>query len=209
MEIGQTITIGRMGQQPMHIADTTVDPEHARLRRTGTGTYQIEDLDSAKGVFVFGMRVVRKTIKGDTPIFLGQYKTSVRQLLTDRSSVDLQQVWAHYEHEKIKWDRYSMLVNSIRMLTPIITMLLTHRGPELDGVCRSISGGHGGGHRGWRESAGEEDAGHGRAQHTYADRLRVPPLPPFLRAGALRRATQSPLLPQLWRAHPVIHLNYI
>ncbi|MCI5876517.1 MAG: FHA domain-containing protein [Prevotella sp.] len=125
MEIGQTITIGRMGQQPMHIADTTVDPEHARLRRTGTGTYQIEDLDSAKGVFVFGMRVVRKTIKGDTPIFLGQYKTSVRQLLTDRSSVDLQQVWAHYEHEKVKWDRYSMLVNSIRMLTPIITMLLT------------------------------------------------------------------------------------
>lgn len=124
MDIGQTITIGRMGQQPMHIADTTVDPEHARLTRTGTDTYQIEDLGSAKGVFVFGMRVVRKTVKADTPIFLGQYKTSVRQLLTDRSSVDLQQVWAHYEHEKIKWDRYSMLVNSIRMLTPIITMLL-------------------------------------------------------------------------------------
>lgn len=124
MEIGRTITIGRMGQQPMHIADTTVDPEHARLRRTGTDTYQIEDMGAAKGVFVFGMRVVRKTIKADTPIFLGQYKTSVRQLLTDRSSVDLQQVWANYEHEKVKWDRYSMLVNSIRMLTPIITMLL-------------------------------------------------------------------------------------
>lgn len=124
MEIGRTITIGRMGQQPMHIADTTVDPEHARLRRTGTDTYQIEDMGAAKGVFVFGMRVVRKTIKADTPFFLGQYKTSVRQLLTDRSSVDLQQVWANYEHEKVKWDRYSMLVNSIRMLTPIITMLL-------------------------------------------------------------------------------------
>ena len=85
MEIGQTITIGRMGQQPMHIADTSVDPQHAKLTRTGTDTYQIEDLDSTRGTFVFGMRIKRKTVKTDTPFFLGQHKTSVRQLLTDLS----------------------------------------------------------------------------------------------------------------------------
>ena len=105
MEIGQTITIGRMGQQPMHIADTSVDPQHAKLTRTGTDTYQIEDLDSTRGTFVFGMRIKRKTVKTDTPFFLGQHKTSVRQLLTDLSTIDLGQIWANYENEKKKWDR--------------------------------------------------------------------------------------------------------
>ena len=104
MEIGQTITIGRMGQQPMHIADTSVDPQHAKLTRTGTDTYQIEDLDSTRGTFVFGMRIKRKTVKTDTPFFLGQHKTSVRQLLTDLSTIDLGQIWANYENEKKKWD---------------------------------------------------------------------------------------------------------
>lgn len=125
MEIGEELIVGRMGRQPLHIADSTVDPQHARLRRTGPDTYQIEDLDSAKGTFVFGLRIVRKAIKADTPLFLGTYRTSVGQLLTDVSAVDLQQVWRTYEKQKIKWDRYSMMVNSIRMLTPILTMLLT------------------------------------------------------------------------------------
>ena len=81
MEIGEEIIIGRLGQQPMHIADPSVDPQHATLRRTGEDTYQIEDRDSQKGVQVFGFRVKRKTIKAETPLFLGSYKTSVRQLL--------------------------------------------------------------------------------------------------------------------------------
>lgn len=124
MEIGDTLTVGRMGQQPLPIADATVDPQHIRLRRTGCDTWQIEDLGSAKGTFVFGLRVLRKTVKADTPFFLGSYRTSVSQLLTDVSSVDLGQVWHGYEREKLKWDRYSMMVNSIRMLTPVLTMLL-------------------------------------------------------------------------------------
>lgn len=33
MDIGESITIGRMGQQPLHIADTTVDPQHALRKR--------------------------------------------------------------------------------------------------------------------------------------------------------------------------------
>ena len=109
----------------MHIADPSVDPQHATLRRTGEDTYQIEDRDSQKGVQVFGFRVKRKTIKAETPLFLGSYKTSVRQLLQDAASIDLSEVWNRYEKEKRRRDRYTLWVNSIRMLSPVLTMLVT------------------------------------------------------------------------------------
>lgn len=125
MEIGDSIIIGRMGQQPLRITDTTVDPQHASLRRLDKDTFQIEDNNSAKGIFVFGIRIKRKTIKYDTPIFIGSYKTSVRRLLTDMSDINLEDIWNEYDKEKRKWDRYSMMVNSIRMFTPVVTMFLT------------------------------------------------------------------------------------
>lgn len=125
MEIGESLTIGRMGQQPLHVTDASVDPQHATLRRVNETDYQIEDLGSGKGIFVFGIRVKRKTIKADTPIFLGTYKTSVSRLLSDLSQVDLEAVWQQYSHERQRWDRYPAIVNSARMLTPVITMLLT------------------------------------------------------------------------------------
>ena len=125
MEIGESLTIGRMGQQPLHVTDASVDPQHATLRRVNETDYQIEDLGSGKGIFVFGIRVKRKTIKADTPIFLGAYKTSVSRLLSDLSQVDLEAVWQQYSHERQRWDRYPAIVNSARMLTPVITMLLT------------------------------------------------------------------------------------
>lgn len=125
MEIGEEIVIGRLGQQPMHIVDPSVDPQHAVLRRTSDNTYQIEDRQSQKGVFVFGIRVIRKTIKTETPLFLGNYKTSVRQLLQDTEDIDLCDVWKRYDTEKRRWDRYTLWVNSIRMLSPVLTMLLT------------------------------------------------------------------------------------
>lgn len=124
MEINDQLTVGRMGQQSLHIADSGVDPQHALLRKTSEDTYQIEDLDSMKGVYVFGIRVKRKTVREDTPIFLGTFKTSVRQLLADASKSNLGKTWADYDKEKRRWDRYTTLVNSIRMLTPVITMLL-------------------------------------------------------------------------------------
>ena len=125
MEIGETLTIGRMGQQPLHVTDASVDPQHATLRRVNETDYQIEDLGSGKGIFVFGIRVKRKTLKADPPIFLGTYKTSVSRLLSDLSQVDLEAVWQQYSHERQRWDRYPAIVNSARMLTPVITMLLT------------------------------------------------------------------------------------
>lgn len=125
MNIGQKILIGRMGQQPLVLTDSTIDPQHATLERTSTDTYVLTDKHSTRGTFVFGIRIMRKTITADTPFFLGSYKTSVSQLLTDASTVDLTSIWKKYESEKRRWDRYSMLVNSIRTLTPILTMLVT------------------------------------------------------------------------------------
>ena len=137
MNIGQEITIGRMGQQPLHIADATVDPQHAVLRKTAEGTYQIEDKGSAKGVFVFGMRVKRKTIKEETPIFLGSFKTTVSQLLQDKAAVDLAEIWEAYEKEKRQWDRKNMLVNYLRIIPSILAMVLgMFLGQDLDNQTR-------------------------------------------------------------------------
>lgn len=137
MNIGDEIIIGRMGQQPMHIADASVDPQHAVLRKKAGGTYQIEDVNSSKGIFVFGMRIKRKTIKAETPILLGTFKTSVQQLLQDASSVDLQSVWDAYDKEKRQWDRKSMIVNYLRVLPSILTMLLgMFVGQDLDNNTR-------------------------------------------------------------------------
>lgn len=113
-----------MGHQPMHIADANVDPQHAIIRKTGENTYQIEDIESSKGIFVFGMRIKRKTVKGETPILLGTFKTSIKQLLCDTASIDLESIWNNYDAEKRKWDRMSMLVNYLRVLPSILTMLL-------------------------------------------------------------------------------------
>lgn len=124
MNTGEEMIIGRMGQQPMHIADASVDPQHATLRMIEDGVYQIEDNNSAKGIFIFGMRIKRKTIKEETPILLGSFRTSVHQLLQDASSIDLDSVWNKYDAEKRKWDRSSMLVNYLRILPTIITALL-------------------------------------------------------------------------------------
>lgn len=117
--------MGRMGNQPLPISDVSVSPQHVKITRTTSTDYQIEDLDSAKGVFVFGFRVQRKTIKDNTPFLLGGYKTSVQQLLHDPSKVDLAQIWNDYDKQKRIWERYSMLVNSIRMIVPVITIALT------------------------------------------------------------------------------------
>ena len=123
MEIGDKITLGSLGQQPFHLTDASIDPQHAFLTREDDNTYVIEDNQSSKGVYVFGLRIMRKSIKEDTPFLLGNYKTTVRQLLTDTQTIDLGEVWRSYEQQKRRWDRYSAMVNSIRMLTPILSML--------------------------------------------------------------------------------------
>ncbi|MGM9689009.1 MAG: FHA domain-containing protein [Alloprevotella sp.] len=137
MQIGEEIIVGRMGRQPMRIADASVSPQHARLRRTGERTYQIEALDAAQKIVVFGMRIKRKTVHEATPILLGTFKTSVQQLLQDASAVDLAAVWAAYEKEKRQWDRKAMLVNYLRVVPSILMMLLgMFVGQDLDNGTR-------------------------------------------------------------------------
>lgn len=124
MNIGEEILIGKMGQQPMDINDPSVDPQHAILRKTAAGVYQIEDNHSVNGVYVYGMRIKRKTVQEDTPIRLGSLGTTVGQLLQDPTAIDLGAIWAAYDAEKRQWDRKAMLVNYLRVLPSILTMAL-------------------------------------------------------------------------------------
>lgn len=124
MNIGDEIIVGKMGEQMLTISDPSVNPKHALLRKTGKSTYQIDDLGSTKGIFVFGMRIKRKTIKEETPILLGNFKTTVRQLLQDTPSFDLDVVWDAYDKEKRLWDRKNLLVNYLRIIPSILAMVL-------------------------------------------------------------------------------------
>lgn len=125
MEVNQSINVGLLGQQCLQLTDSTIDPIHAKITKINEEEYVIEDKKSSKGTFVFGLRIKRKTIKEDTPIFLGAYKTSIRQLMQDVSSINLEEIWNDYDKDKREWERYTMMANSIRMLTPILTMVLT------------------------------------------------------------------------------------
>ena len=73
MNRGESLIVGRMGNQPLPISDVSVSPQHVKITRTTSTDYQIEDLDSAKGVFVFGFRVQRKTIKDNTERFFTNF----------------------------------------------------------------------------------------------------------------------------------------
>ena len=50
MEIGERIIVGSLGQQPLHLTDVSIDPQHAFLTRKDADTYVLEDNRSAKGV---------------------------------------------------------------------------------------------------------------------------------------------------------------
>lgn len=125
MEIGESMIIGRMGNQPLTITDSSVSVKHAEIKRISQDVYTIEDLDSDKGTFAVGLRIKYKHIRKNTPIILGTYKTSIEQLLKVTEDIDLEALWTRYENEKHKWDRYSTLVNSIRMLVPVLTLILS------------------------------------------------------------------------------------
>lgn len=125
MEIGEKLIVGRMGKQPMPISDTTVSPQHITIKRIDEENYQITDMDSHKGVFVFGIRIVRKTVKENTPFLLGGYKTSIAQLLHDPHSVNLTEIWDTYDKQKRQWDRYAQFINSIRMIIPILSITVS------------------------------------------------------------------------------------
>ena len=125
MEIGEQLIIGKMGEQPLPISDPSVSPQHCKITRTGQNSYQIVDMDSAKGVFVYGLRIERKSVEAKTPFLLGTYLTSVEQLLKDPTKVDLQSIWDEYYKQKQKWERYSSMINIIRYLSPLVVACLT------------------------------------------------------------------------------------
>lgn len=139
MEIGEEIIIGRMGNQPMPIYDSTVAVQHALLRKTAEEVYQIESLTAANGISVYGMRIKRKTVNEDTPIMLGTFNITVRYLLQDPAEIDLSAIWDEYDAEKRRWDRKTIMVNYLRVVPTILTMALgLFVGPETDRLKRGL-----------------------------------------------------------------------
>ncbi len=65
------LIIGREGNQPFAIRDTGVSRRHVSLELQVDGQLIIEDLASANGTFVNGMRVVKKQIQPTDEVRLG------------------------------------------------------------------------------------------------------------------------------------------
>lgn len=76
-----SIIIGRQGQQPLQITQSSVSRQHCRLTRVGDAEWEIEDLGSRYGTCVNGLPIVKSRVGLDTPIMLADFETSVRQLL--------------------------------------------------------------------------------------------------------------------------------
>lgn len=81
LNIGQRILVGREGQQAVDINDMTVSRRHCTLTRVGAEDYVIEDVGSSRGTIADGLPVVKTRVKLSTPLMLGNYQTTVGQLL--------------------------------------------------------------------------------------------------------------------------------
>lgn len=81
LSIGQSIIVGRQGSQPLQIADMTVSRRHCKITRVTQDEYELEDLDSSRGTVVNGQQIYQTRVRLDTPVSLGNFATSVGQLL--------------------------------------------------------------------------------------------------------------------------------
>lgn len=74
------LIIGRQGNQPMPITDTTVSRRHARLRPLPDGTYELEGIEG-RTFSIGGLEYTRKKVDATTPVTFGQLTVTVAQLL--------------------------------------------------------------------------------------------------------------------------------
>lgn len=81
LSIGQSIIVGRQGSQLQPIVDMTVSRRHCKITRKSQEEYEVEDLDSTRGTVINGQQIFKTLVKNDTPIRLGNFQTSVGQLL--------------------------------------------------------------------------------------------------------------------------------
>lgn len=65
------IIVGRRGEQPFSITDTTVSGKHLKLTTLPDGNVEVEDLGSSNGTFIDGLRISKKTVSRSTEIRMG------------------------------------------------------------------------------------------------------------------------------------------
>lgn len=81
------IIIGRQGNQPMPITDTSVSRKHCKLTSNLDGTFTLEDLGSSSGTFVNGQQIIKTNVTKDDTIQLGSnLKLKVADLVADKKA---------------------------------------------------------------------------------------------------------------------------
>lgn len=65
------IIIGRRGEQSFPIMDKAVSGKHLKLTTMPDGKVQVEDLGSANGTFVDGIRIIKKVVDRNTTVQMG------------------------------------------------------------------------------------------------------------------------------------------
>lgn len=81
-----SILIGRGSncQQKQKLTDMSISRRHATLEKIAENRWKIKDIGSSYGTYVNGMQVVETEVGPDTPIVLGNFPTTVRELLGGR-----------------------------------------------------------------------------------------------------------------------------
>lgn len=68
---GDDLIVGRHPDSALHFASASLSRQHLRLRRL-PGGYRLQDLDSANGVFLNGLRVHGATLREGDMLQLGE-----------------------------------------------------------------------------------------------------------------------------------------
>lgn len=124
LNIGESLVVGRLGNQAIKIQDMTVSRKHCQITRIGNNEFQIEDLDSSRGTFINNIPIFQASVKIDTPIKLGNLTTTVSQLLgvvqnTVGETVHighLERVFAEYEEANKELSKQRVRAHSRRSM---------------------------------------------------------------------------------------------
>lgn len=151
------IIVGKQGMQPFPITNQHVSRKHLKLTPLEDGNVLVEDLNSANGTFIDGVRILKKTVSPDTIVRMGssftfrvsdalgpagpqtQGPTPQNPELTPVKTASinhLQDVWKKYEEELDALDSKN---KSIALWTRV-SSVFTIGGGVIGGVLRSMNG---------------------------------------------------------------------
>lgn len=135
------IIVGRRGEQSFPITDKTVSGKHLKLTTMPDGNVQVEDLGSANGTFIDGVRIIKKIVSRNTIVQMGSTFTfRINDVLPEiktpsptpptpptppkpeydeeilRKFQELESVWNKYQEEKINLQKNNASKGFLRML---------------------------------------------------------------------------------------------